>query len=111
MRTMVTIGAAVALISGISLAQAQNAPTTNVSPPPSSINKGSRPTMPSGAESQSAAHGHYARVSGRAKFCKETSANGSLNCVYASMSACQKQSKNDNLRCVANPNLGTTGSR
>jgi hypothetical protein len=111
MKTIATIGAAAALICGISLAQAQNAPTTNVSPAPNSINKGSEPTHPSGAQDRSASMSGPKRISGRAKFCKETSANGPLNCVYASMSACEKQSKSDNLRCVANPNLATTGSR
>ncbi len=103
--------AAAVLAAGVSIASAQNAPTTNVQPSPNSINKGSRPTMPSGSEAQSTANGSYAKISGSKKFCRETSANGTLDCVYGSMSACQKANKSDSLRCVTNPRTATTGSK
>ena len=111
MTRFITALAAAALAAGVSIASAQNAPTTNVQPSPNSINKGSRATMPSGSEAQSTATGQYAKVNGSKKFCKETSANGTLDCVYASMSACQKANKSDSLRCVANPRTSTTGSK
>jgi hypothetical protein len=107
MKTLTTIALAAALFGGVSMASAQNAPTSQVSPSPDSINKGSRPTAPSGTESESAATGSRAHVAGRGKYCKVTSANGTLDCFYASMDACQKHSKSDNLRCVTNPNRGT----
>ncbi len=107
MKTFVTIAVAVALIGSISVAGAQNAPTSKVAPSPDSINKGSRPTVTSGAEDQSAASRKSAHVAGKGKFCSKTSASGTLDCFYASMSACQKHNKANNLQCVANPNLGT----
>jgi len=54
--TKLTTGfAIIAVVVAVSGAQAQNAPTTNISPSPNSINKGSSPTVSSGAESQSKA--------------------------------------------------------
>jgi hypothetical protein len=99
------------MIAGVSAAQAQNAPTTNISPPPNSINAGNRATMPSGSESQSTAKGRPTQsVTGSGKFCAQSSANV-LDCKYASLSECQKASKADSLHCVANPRTGTTGAR
>lgn len=111
MAKLTTAFTIIAVIAGMPAVQAQNAPTTNVSPSPNSINSGNRPTMPSGSEAQQPAQGRSARVTGTNKFCAETSANGPLNCVFASMSDCQKASTGDNLRCVANPQSGTTGTR
>jgi hypothetical protein len=110
MKTLTTLAVVAALAGGLSVAAAQNAPTTKAPVAPNSINKGTEPGTPSGAESQTAATGQPARVSGRGKFCSETT-NQALNCKFATMSACEKQNKSQNLRCVANPNLGTTGSR
>ena len=106
MRSITAIVVAAALF-GITIAGAQNAtPTTKVSPSPSSINKGSRPTVASGAEAPAAAAaGHHARVSGVGKFCKPSAANR-LHCLYASASACEKHNVANNMRCVANPKLG-----
>ena len=69
MTKLTTAFAIIAVIAGVSAVQAQNAPTTNVSPSPNSINKGSRATMPSGAEPQSTAQDRPARVTGDNKFC------------------------------------------
>ena len=110
MKTLTTFAVAAALASALSVAAAQNAPTTRAPISPDSINKGTEPGTPSGAESQRAATGQPARIAGHGKFCSETT-NNALNCKFASMSACEKQSKSGNLRCVANPNRGTTGSR
>jgi hypothetical protein len=101
---------AAALASGLSIAAAQNAPTTKAPIAPNSINKGTEPGTPSGAESQATAKGKPARVAGHGKFCSENS-NQALNCKFASMSACEKQNKSQNLHCVANPKQATTGSR
>jgi hypothetical protein len=47
-------------------------------------------------------------VAGKGRYCKETAANGYLDCFYASMEACQKRNnKSTNVRCVVNPNSGT----
>jgi hypothetical protein len=108
MKTLTAIAIATALFAGAVPASAQTAPpTTKVSPSPSNINKGSSLTHPSGAEASSAAASKSARVSGSGKFCKPRSANGRLDCHYASLSACQKHNKSSSLRCVTNPNLGT----
>jgi hypothetical protein len=110
MKALTAIAAIAALAGGLSVAAAQNAPNSKAPISPNSINKGSLPGTPSGAESQTTATGKPAHISGRGKFCSETSTN-TLNCKFASMSACEKQNKSDNLHCVANPNVGTTGSR
>jgi hypothetical protein len=53
--------AAAALIAGVSIAGAQNAPTTSPSTSPNSINKGDLPTKNSGSESMKTAQPHHAR--------------------------------------------------
>jgi hypothetical protein len=116
MKTLTTLVAAAALIGGVTIAGAQNAPTTTPNPSPNSINKGSLSTKPSGSESQSTAHMGSAkmanrRTTGHSKFCVETSPGGSLNCKFASMKACEKAGQPNNLNCVVNPNVGTTGSK
>ena len=103
MRSVAAIAAA-ALFAMISAAAAQNAPTTAVSPSPASINKSSRATLPSGSEDRAAATDSRRRVAGHGKFCRQTSASGTLDCFYASMSACHKHAKSNNLNCVSNPN-------
>jgi hypothetical protein len=110
MKALTALVAIIALTGSLSIAAAQNAPTTKAPVSPNSINKGTEPGTPSGAESQTTATGQPARISGRGKYCSEMT-NSALNCKFASMSACEKQSKSQNLRCVANPKLGTTGSR
>jgi len=110
MKTLTTFAVAAVLASGLSIAAAQNAPTSKAPVSPNSINKGTLPGTPSGAESQTTATGQPVHIAGHGKFCSEAT-NHALNCKFASMSACEKQSKADNLHCVANPNLGTTGSR
>lgn len=111
MKKLAALAMVAAFCSGLSVAQAQNAPDSKAPISPNSINKGSEPGTPSGAENPSVATGKPVHVSGKGKYCSETSANGPLNCVYGSMSACEKRNKSDNLHCVANPNRGTTGSR
>lgn len=106
MRAIAAIAFGAALFGMVSTAGAQNAPTTNVSPSPASINKGSRPTAASGAESGAAATNTPRRVAGHGRYCKQTSATGALDCFYASMNTCQKHTKSNNLHCVANPNRG-----
>lgn len=103
--------AVVALFAGTTIAQAQNAPTSKAPLSSSNINKGTEPGAPSGNESHAAATGHPNRISGSGKFCKEMSANGALDCVYASMNACKNANKSSNLQCVANPKMATTGSK
>ena len=93
--------AAAALTIGIGAANAQNQLTTNVAPPPDSINKGST-TKPSGAEAQSPAEQRGVRVVGSGKFCTKA-ALGTLRCQYGSMAACEKSSRHGNLHCVARP--------
>lgn len=108
MKSLTAFVAVAAICGVVTMASAQNAaPTTKVSPSPSSINKGSRPTVPSGSEANSAASNSPAHVTGKGKFCKPTTANGTLNCFYMSMKACEQHNKSNNLRCVENPNSGT----
>jgi hypothetical protein len=105
-RAIAAIAIGAALLGMITAAEAQNAPTTQTSPSPASINKSSRATMPSGAESRAAATHARRRVAGHGRYCKQTSANGTLDCNYASMSACHKHAKSNNLNCVTNPDRG-----
>ncbi len=105
---LLTITATTVFLAGMTLANAQNAPTTKVSPSPNSINKGSEPTTPSGSQSQAQANNTPARIIGKSKFCTESSP-GVLHCQFASMSACQK--KASNLHCVTRPVTGTVGKR
>jgi hypothetical protein len=108
MKALTAIAIAAALFASAMPVGAQNtAPTTKVSPSPSNINKSNRPTVPSGTEAPSAAANQHAQISGTGKFCKPRSANGRLDCRYASMSACQKHNSSNNLHCVANPKTGT----
>jgi hypothetical protein len=89
------------------VAGAQNGtPTPKVSPSPSNVNKGVLPTTPSGAEAPPAAAGIHSRVAGNGKYCDRRSANGTLHCIFASLTDCQKYNKANNLRCMANPNSG-----
>lgn len=102
MKIITSITIAVALFGAVPVvANAQNAPTTNTSPSPASVNKSSRATMPSGTESRATATGARERVAGHGRFCKQTA--GKLDCFYATFATCQKHSKSDNLRCVTNP--------
>jgi hypothetical protein len=110
MKTLQTVMMVAITLGSISFALAQNAPTSKEPVSPNNINKGTEPGSQSGAESQKAATGKRVQVAGKNKYCRETSANGPLDCVYASMNACESQNKSGNLKCVANPNLGTTGS-
>jgi hypothetical protein len=65
------------------------------------------PTQPS-VRADSTSQGASVYVAGKGKYCKQTAANGNLDCFYASMEACQKyNNKSTNARCVANPNSGT----
>lgn len=117
MKTLTTLTAAVALIAGMSIASAQNAPTNK----PSSMNKGSEPTTQSGSQAQpntmnksgsASMSGSKMQVTGTGKFCVEQSPGGGLDCKFASMAACEKEGKPNNRECKANPNTGgTTGAR
>ena len=97
-KTLTTLMAATALFAGLSIANAQNAPSAP-NTAPSTMSKSSTGAMTN------------QKVTGKSKFCIETSPGGSLNCKYASMSACEKAGKAANKECVANPKMGTTGSR
>jgi hypothetical protein len=81
--------AAGALISSMSIANAQNS-QSQVAPVGSP-----NPLM--------------SNVVGKSKFCLQT--EGTLTCKYASMDACQKAGRARNQQCIANPNTGTTGQR
>ena len=102
MRVKLLVTAATVLTLGIGIVHAQNQPTTNVSPPPNSINKGNL-TKPSGSEAQPPAQGRGARISGSGKFCTQTASGKAMQCRYGSMAACQKSSRHGNLHCVARP--------
>lgn len=86
MKTLTVLAATVALIAGISVASAQ------MSPSGSSMSKSTNAT-------------------GSGKFCIETSKGGSLQCKYASITACQKDAQPQGLRCSPNPKSGTTGAK
>jgi len=106
MKTIATFAVCAALFGAIPFANAQTAPTTHISPSPSSINKSSKATTNSGAESRAAVTNSGRRVAGNGKYCEQTSASGTLDCFYASMSACHKHAKGENLSCVTNPDRG-----
>jgi hypothetical protein len=55
MKSLITLTAAAALIAGISIASAQNAPTTTPNASPNAINKSSLPNVKSGNEKMSTA--------------------------------------------------------
>jgi hypothetical protein len=60
------------------------------------------------ARADSTSQGASVYVAGKGKYCKETAANGYLDCFYANIEACQKHNnKSTNVRCVANPISGT----
>jgi hypothetical protein len=88
MKTITTLTAIAALIAGISVAGAQG-----MSSPQSS--------QPGGAR----------LAAGSGKFCIEVSKGGSLQCKYASITACEKDAQAQGLQCSPNPNAGTTGSK
>ena len=90
MKILTTLSAVTALIAGISIASAQMSPSSS---------------------SPSSSTGAAAQTIGSSPFCIATSANGSLNCKYASLAACEKDAKPQNLNCSPNPNRGTTGSK
>lgn len=87
MKTLTTLTAVVALVSGISIAQAQ----------------GTMGTSSSGMQAP--------QTTGNAAFCIATSPGGPLNCKYASLAACEKDAKPQNLNCSPNPKKSTTGSK
>ena len=97
MKTLTTLTAVAALVAGLSIASAQTTTPKSGAMAPSSGSSSM------GVQRQAA--------TGSAKFCIETSPGGSLNCKYASLSACQKDAKAQNLNCSPNPNGGTTGSK
>ena len=99
MKTLTTLTAVAALVAGLSIANAQ---TTT---PKSGANSGAM-----GSSSSRSSMGRQA-ATGSGKFCIETSAGGSLNCKYASLSACQKDAQAQNLNCSPNPNSATTGAK
>jgi len=99
-----------ALLAGLSVAYAQNAPTTKQVDSPANINEGSPATHTSGSESQNAAKKNDpGRVAGKGKYCTEMA--GKLDCRFASMKSCQSATKSSNFQCVLNPNMGTTGAK
>jgi hypothetical protein len=100
------LSAAVLLIaSGLSVAHAQNQRTTNVNPPPNSINTGETATtrgQRSGAESKAVAHNRGVRIIGSARFCTH-GRDYVLHCRFRSMASCEKYGHHRNFACVANP--------
>ncbi len=90
MKTLTTLTAVAALITGVSIASAQMSPSSNS---PSSGASNARQAM------------------GNGKFCIETSKGGSLQCKYASITECQKDAQAQGLQCAPNPKAGTTGSK
>jgi hypothetical protein len=87
MKTVTTLTAVAALIAGISIASAQsmNSPSSQSGKP---------------------------QATGSGKFCIEVSKGaGSVQCKYASMTACEKDAQAQGLQCSPNPNSGTTGSK
>lgn len=103
-RTIAAIAVGAALCGMITVADAQNAPTTQVSPSPASVNKSSLATKQSGSESRATATHSRRRVAGHGRYCRQTSASGRLDCFYGSMRSCHRHAKSNNLRCVTNPN-------
>jgi len=95
MKTLTTLTAVAALLAGLSIASAQTSSST--------MQKGS---MGAGSSTMS----KQATV-GNGKYCIETTPGGSLNCKYASLTACQKDAKAGSASCSPNPNLGTTGAK
>ncbi len=95
MKTLTTLTAVAALVAGLSIASAQTTTPKSGAMAPSS---------------SSSSMGQQA-ATGSGKFCIETSAGGSLNCKYASLSACEKDAKAQNLNCSPNPKSGTTGAK
>jgi hypothetical protein len=91
MKTLTTLTAVVALIAGVSIANAA-----------STSSMGKDKSMNSSSMSKSA------RVIGTSKYCIKTK-SGELNCKFASLSDCQNGAKG--ATCSANPNFGTTGSK
>jgi hypothetical protein len=113
MTKILTLTTAAMLLAGVSVASAQHQPTTNVSPPPNSINKGSRGAgATSGAESSTAANpGMAARVMGHSKYCTKSNAGGAtLHCRFASLKSCKQHGVHGGLECVVNPSIATTGN-
>jgi hypothetical protein len=111
MTKILTLTTVAMLLAGISIASAQHAPTTNVSPPPNSINMGSKGAgTTSGSESGVAANPRMAaRVMGHSKYCTKSTAHGAtLHCRFASLKSCQ-HGTHGSLKCVVNPSIATTG--
>ena len=122
MKTITTLTAVAALIAGMSIAAAQNAGgPAPADASPSNINKGSSRSTDigsqSGTEAGSAAMqrgtaNKSTNATGNGKFCIEVSkGGGSVQCRYASASACEKDAQAQGLQCSPNPNLGTTGAK
>jgi hypothetical protein len=91
MKTLTTLTAVVALIAGMSIANAAE-----------NSSMGKDKSMNSSSMSKSA------RVVGTSKYCIKTK-SGELNCKFASLSACQKGASG--ATCTVNPHTSTTGSK
>lgn len=89
MKTLTTLAAAIALIAGVSVANAAEPSTSKDT------------SMGAGTMSQPA------EVIGTREYCTKVK-TGELLCNYASLSACQNSAEDAN--CVANPQTGTTGA-
>jgi hypothetical protein len=110
---ILTLATAAMLFAGVSVASAQHQPTTNVSPPPNSINMGSKGAgTTSGAESGAAANPRMAaHILGHSKYCTKSNAGGAaLHCRFASLKSCQQHGMHGGLKCVVNPSVATTGN-
>ena len=115
MKTLTALTAAAALIAGMAIAGAQNAPSM---PPenssPNQINKGSLPEKNSGTQSQRSAKtagpAKQSNITGNARFCMEMTPGGGLECKYQTMASCEQAGKPNNRICHPNPNMASRGS-
>lgn len=92
MKTLMTFTSIVALIVGMSVANAQNSTSQDKA--------GSMNSSATGSQ-----------TIGNAKFCITGTTGGAMNCKYASLAACEKAAKVNNQTCSPNPKSGTTGAK
>jgi hypothetical protein len=111
MKAINTIAVVTALLGSLSFALAQNAPTSKAPMSRNNIDIGNEAATQSDSENPGMATGMPAKIAGHGKYCREVSTNGTIDCIYTSMTACNKANKFSHLRCVVNPKVRTTGSK
>lgn len=99
MKTITTLTAVAALIAGVSIAAAQGMS------PSGGSSSGASKSMGAGSSSSGTSQ---QQAIGKGRYCIQ-STSGTLDCKYASLSACQKAAKGQN--CAPNPNSATTGQK